>query len=531
MWTTEGAFVYPPRCLWVPLEPGSIAKAWSLARRRGTGPDPLGLYIHIPAEARALARGRGAGDQPYLEAIEREADSLKLPADLPVRTLYVGSAGAGALSSFSSAAIDRLLGWARRRFRLDSLEQAAVELDAAELDQAKARSLASNGVDRASVCLPPDDGTEGAARRRRAFVDGVGLIRKAGIPTVAIDVAAEGEGDLEFARGLSPDSVTLCEGVPSRDAVVADRVCGAGGAGGDGNLQLAHAMLLNASVLGLGWGAVSHIRGRLVYGKSGSCSEYVGSLLKGKGARYAGGRLSPRDEMRGYVIRSLEDVGAFEGAAFREAFGLGPEEALPGELGGLLADGALVRRGDRFEAASSRREDRAAASVALYGPKVLAGLSRLVARGARLESLGATGDDSFRTEGWRERSRLPRLNSEGLRFLERGEAARALRLFEKALADEPADLRSLLNKASALTALGDLEAALEACDEAVGLRPQGPGALPDALAARADLHARLGHRKLAARDLEEALDAAPADWRGLKAARADLSRIRKQAGV
>jgi len=551
MWTPEGVFVYPPRCLWSPLDREVIVQEWAQAAKRRQFRDPMGLYVHIPAEVHYVGEFfPSRGSHPYLECLELEADFLKLPEDLPLRTLYVGSGGAGALSSFSAQGIDRLLSWLRSRFRLTALRQIAVEVDAAELSPAKARSLSKNGVDRVVARLPADDGTPAASQRRRAFAEGIRMCRRARIHAVAIDVvtgrpgqgASAADEDVDFALSLAPDSFFLCDysalgDKPSerrarrvREAMA--KACSrARGKEEPNNLQLVHALRFNASILGLGWGAISHIRGRLVYGKAGSCFSYVDSLLRGQGAVYAGSPVDEKGEMRAQLVHYLEDVGSIECSTFRNAFAREPEEAFPREFAAMVGEGRLVKRDERLEVVSSHEEDRYVASLRLYGTDVLKKLTRQAAGGVSLKDLGSMDDtpfadpEAYHPRGRRERAEQLRLNEEGMRLLQKGKPAEAIRRFDQALKADPRDVNALISKAAATGALGDLEAALELYGRVVELNPPGIGALSDVLAARAGVLRRLGRIERAVVDLEKALGAAPADWPRREATRGALFRL------
>jgi coproporphyrinogen III oxidase-like Fe-S oxidoreductase len=295
---------------------------------------PLGLYVHVP-ESVGLLRDFFIlrHGHPVLDALEAEAEALSLPRALPFATLYVGGGGAGALAALEADDIARLLAWLRRRFSL-AVGQASAEVDACRLDRGKARALAAGGVDRVCARLPVDDGTPLARVRRQVFRDGLAACRAAGVRTICIDVPAESAArDAAFARALRPDDVVVCGGAPARRPSRA------------GNLQLAHAAALNASVLGLGWGAVSHARERLVYGPATGCFAFVDGLLKGRPPAYAGAPLDADGEMRAHVVRALEDVGEVDGGVFARAFGRPLEEVFPGELAALSGRGLLSRSG------------------------------------------------------------------------------------------------------------------------------------------------------------------------------------------
>ncbi|MBI5210181.1 MAG: hypothetical protein HY927_09455 [Elusimicrobia bacterium] len=410
-WTAAGVFVFPPRSLWRRLSTATVSAGWrglrggprvrdaawggsprGRASRSSSGEaltvrDPLGLYVHVPAELDALKEYFILQRRhPFLEALEREAAALDLPAGLPLRTLYIGGAGAGALSSLEADEIAELLAWLRRRFGPE-VEQAAVEADASRLDAAKAAALARGGVDRVVALFPPGRGGAVARARRSAFYDGLAACRAAGIKHLCVDIPmgdgvvqpAERRLEADRAMALGADSVLVSGASATARGVAAGRLDAA-----DGNLQLQHSWIYNASILGLGWGAVSHVRSRLVYGPGRDCFSHVRALLRGRPPSYEGARLSVDRERRAHIIRSLEDTGRVDAEAFRQAFGRRPEDVYPRLFGLLRREGGLVESEGGYRVADDREPARRTCAARFIDGRLLAALSRLgPAGGAR----------------------------------------------------------------------------------------------------------------------------------------------------
>ncbi|MFH2204050.1 MAG: hypothetical protein ABIJ96_13100, partial [Elusimicrobiota bacterium] len=402
MWTREGVFLYPPKSLWSPLRPAQAAADWRQLKHADN--DPVGLYVHLPAETESIAEFFAPRrTHPYIECLQKEADILRLPADLPLRTLYIGSGGAGVLGSFSAADIRTLLSWLRRRFRLSSLQQAAVEVDAAELTREKVRELKRADVDRVTAFCPAADGPEVFLRRRR-FAAGLRLCRREGIRYISIDLAAGRPGktagasclDAEFALSLKPDAVHLHDqsmpaagrtmplGRLQRLVAAAQKERGPEGepSSAANNLQLSHVSARSASILGLGWNAVSHIRGRRVYGHAEPCFKYAAALLNGRAPRYTGHALDEEMEMRSFIVRALEDTGRLDCVTFRDTFGREPEAAFPRLFGPLLREKRLSRRAGQLIVAAKREEARYLCSVRFYGRELLRRLAAAPAQRA-----------------------------------------------------------------------------------------------------------------------------------------------------
>ncbi|MFA5139917.1 MAG: hypothetical protein WC728_11855 [Elusimicrobiota bacterium] len=536
MWTREGVFAYPPPIAWGPLKGQAAVEAWRRAVSKRRFRDPLGLYIHIPPEVHYVCDFFPAREtHPYIESLEREVEFLKLPKDLPVRTLYIGGSGAGAFGNFTAPQIGRLLGWLRKRFNLAAVTQSVVEVDAAELDGAKVRHLVRHGVNRISARLPANDGTAAAVLRRRLFAEGIAMCRKMGVKNIAIDVVAGRTGeassglekDLKFVRSLGPSCFFLCDYSTSGDRMAERRVrhmwesATKGpidpGSEGDNNLQLVYSNRFNASYLGLGWGAISHIRGSLVYGKAGSCFVYVDSLLRGKPPRLAGATVDEVGEMRSHIIHCLEDLGEITCSAFHAAFARDPEEAFPREFAALKASKRLVRGGDKIYLANPQEDQRYLCSVRFYGPDILRILSRRSGGGVPLvQTYGGVGGGIMDPDTYvpcvGSREHLRKLNEDGMKSLKAGNAARAARCFDAALKINPRDLSAMLNRAAAAVSRGDLDAAKRLYDQAIAAIPGGADAIADALSSRAFVNKRMGKVREAVLDLRKALRSAPKSW-------------------
>lgn len=516
MWTREGVFLYPPRRFWDSVKPSAVAAAWK--GFKASSADRPGLYVHFPAELAALAEFYAPRkSHPYLDCLEREAELLKLPKKLPVKTLYLGAGGTGAMTHLPEKGIERLMKWLKFRFGLKSLEQAIAEVDASAMNEEKARLLARGGIDRVTTFLPH-------AQRRKAFSEGVRLCRKEGIRYLSIDVAGSSpvlaEEDVEFALSLKPDSVHLygpeegLEGLRKRIAAVCP------GSSAANNLQLFHATEFNASIVGLGWGAVSHLRGRLLYAPADSCFKHVDALLRDRKPGYAGARLNAEAEMRTHVIRSLEDNGGIDRTTFKAAFGREPEKVFPKEFSSLIEEKRIARKEGRFAVVSTKEEGRYICSVRFYGATILRRLTREPAPGRSGRPApedAALGRLAGPALGPRARTKAgigsaaQRLNDEGVGLFALGDSAGAARLFDKALRAEPKNIGLLLNRGASAAAQGDLEAALGFYERVPRANPSVVQ-LADSLSARAGALAQLGRSAEAVKALEGALAGAPRGW-------------------
>lgn len=547
LWSREGVFLYPPKKVWSPLRPRTIAGAWRKTLKSADTRDPIGVYIHLPSEMKAIADFFAPREiHPFLECLQREADILKAPGDLPLRTLYIGSGGAGSLSQLKAADMRVLFDWLRNRFRLEELEEAVAEVDASELTKEKVKVLVRGGITRINSFLLPLSGTEGYFHRK-AFASGVALCRQGGIRCISIDMAAGQAGraegvsylDAQFVLSLKPDAVHLHDyserlglsrKIPGRALsierlrrLVAESQRERGPDGGPGvssnNLQLFHASEYNASILGLGWGAVSHIRGALIYGHASPCFEYAEALLGRRTPPYNGYELDMDREMRAHLIRSLEDNGRIDLTTFAKAFSQTPEEVYPQVFRALMKDGKLEKREEQIYVTGKSAEARYVCSVTLYGRKLLRKLSTIPEE--------TVPDPDSRTRGAAVliRSVADRLNDEGVKLFGQGDIKGAVRRFERSLRVAPKNLSALFNLGACASAQDDHKSALANYSEAVRTKPIDPGWYADALTLRANALARLGRVRAAKADLGKALKIAPSDWPRRASSEGELKRL------
>ncbi|MBX3413031.1 MAG: radical SAM family heme chaperone HemW [Pirellulales bacterium] len=189
-----------------------------------TWPEPRSVYVHVPFCARrcgycnfTLVAGRDDLVEPYLQAIERELQSLAAgAAPREIDTLFFGG---GTPTQLSSYALRRLVGSLHRQFALAPSYEFSVEVNPADFDAEKADLLAELGVTRISLGAQSFEATKLRTLERDHSPDEVRrafALARERFPSVSLDLifAAPGETlagwqtDLDAALELSPDHVS-----------------------------------------------------------------------------------------------------------------------------------------------------------------------------------------------------------------------------------------------------------------------------------------------------------------------------------
>ncbi|NOY87658.1 MAG: radical SAM family heme chaperone HemW [Deltaproteobacteria bacterium] len=184
----------------------------------------VALYIHIPfcntlcpyCHFFRVPLGPGE-EEPFLEAVLREAASLKGVAPGPVRTVYIGG---GTPSLLPPSFYTRLFEAMDSVLPLDRTVEMSLEADAGVSDEELAQ-LAEAGFDRVSIGVKSFQ-ESGVRMLGAGQWDGdrtlvVSRARKAGFPSVGIDLiyGFEGQGiddfrtDLKTALAVGPDHISL----------------------------------------------------------------------------------------------------------------------------------------------------------------------------------------------------------------------------------------------------------------------------------------------------------------------------------
>lgn len=388
-----GDLPYPPLRSWVPLSIEQICRSWEETAARAPS-EKLhfpGLYINLPDQVLADAGKSEAfgGVGHYLKCLEEEAEQIAVPSSFSLRTVYIGGGGEGVLSRFTSAQAESLFRMIHERFELKSCLQYSIELDLARTTPGLMAILREVGAHRVMAKAALPETAEQESRYRAALAAFVELSRRNRIRSIDVDIVCSDSLDggaarrnLEFALGLGINSIHLERGRDPKagrdlpkfpeDAwhqccrILTERQAAAPSADDHENLHLYHAKGLHSSVIGLGFGAVSHARSAIRYLKAGNYISYLLALGKPGPPSFLGVLLRPSDEMRAFVVRNLENVGCVSCDDFSRIFAKPLERALRQELRLALSVGAVKKVGGKLIVPSSFGEHREVAAKFFY---------------------------------------------------------------------------------------------------------------------------------------------------------------------
>lgn len=382
---------FPPGCLWRPLKFEQARRAWkSVARRMERQELPyerVGLYVHVPfclsrcsyCSMTSIISARPRDYDEYLECLQSEMKLLELPEGLDVWTLYIGG---GTPSILQARQLEKLLKILHDRFDLSNCVQKMVELSPTTATPEKIRVFKDYGFNKVTIGIQTTD-TEVLKRVNRiqnnkAAVGTYHAVRKAGIPYINIDLMAGLPGQsvesfmksLDLVLSLKPDTVhinpfypnevpALCrsgQGMSASELAarskmvllakekIADVLPSAFEEDDKSkeNVQLYYSKQLNSSIFGLGYGAMSHVTHHLHYEKMGGYAKYLSDIRNGRFPLITGHTVDKLGEMRGYVIKNLENDGRVSKAWFRKLFGKDMSDVFKREINDIALSGFVV---------------------------------------------------------------------------------------------------------------------------------------------------------------------------------------------
>lgn len=378
-------------------------KAQLAALERDDDKSPLHLYVHIPFCTRKCSYCMLASRQleskrqlhRFVEGLCREVELLGARLDAPrVAALHLGG---GTPSILGTEELERVLTTLRSSFEIDARTYFAAELHPRTSNREKLALLEAFDIDRVSFGVQTL--TRDVLRRigresqRWHHVEAaVAAARESKIPAINLDLLAglPGEDARSFARSvkacleLTPESLSVnrfmvesssfegCEPIDSVEdprradllMVVADRLIrksrppltperplvnpGYGAAyTWDGSLPsrglLDQTEASVATVLGIGYGGLSHLRGQGFSTHRGSLDDTLAALQGGTLPEVAFASTKPGFD-EAFFIAEAASRGALDRASFRALFHVDLEARYGEELDFLTREGLLRRR-------------------------------------------------------------------------------------------------------------------------------------------------------------------------------------------
>jgi len=369
-----GDMPYPPLIGWSEkIKLTEIKKGWrNLAAEISSGEqkkDKVGVYLHIPfcvskcfyCNCISFASTNSGEYDKYLDCLDKEIRLIDFPADIKIKTFYIGG---GTPSILDVKQIDRLASIVRSSFDLSYCEQIMTEISPYTVSPEKMRALKNFGVNKVTIGVQTlDEKLLKKLKRpqeKKLVLSVFRQAREIGIKYINIDIMAglPYQTEASFISTLNeilklrPDTIHTNPFFPTsftsfslsgRHLSRADIKKRAGmlklgysiirkkcpqileRAGLEKeNLQIYNSANFNSSLLGLGWGAISHVRSFLHYAKDREYRKYLEKLEKGLPPQFFGYRLNIEEEMRANIIKSLQQRGEFKIDNFKNLFGIDP---------------------------------------------------------------------------------------------------------------------------------------------------------------------------------------------------------------
>ncbi|MDD3646546.1 MAG: radical SAM protein [Candidatus Gracilibacteria bacterium] len=307
----------------------------------------MGLYVHIPfcythcffCTCITKVEHNEKKYDDYLDLIEKESELFSnIFSGVKFNTVYVGG---GTPTILSAKQIDRFYNIIKKYFDLSEVIQIMTEGSPYTTTEDKMKILSKHGINKMTFGVQSlDTQTLKTNNRFQQFDDvknAVDLARKYGIEYINLDIMAGIPGQdldgfketIDLIKTLNPTTVHVNAFMPTKNT----NYIKAGGIYnyenikirnemelygkfleddrskitdlGKDNIQLYNSHNFNSSILGLGYGAISHAFGQLHYTKN-SFPDYKNFLNNGgKGIFFTGYKLNLEDEIITYFINNL----------------------------------------------------------------------------------------------------------------------------------------------------------------------------------------------------------------------------------
>jgi oxygen-independent coproporphyrinogen-3 oxidase len=423
-----GDMSYPPVLTWrkkITLE--IIKNSWkSLAEEITSGYqklDKVGIYLHIPfcpskcfyCNCISFPQLKESQHKIYLDCLEKEVKLLNFPKQIKIRTLYIGG---GTPSILSEQHLERLFEFLHKSFNFSECEQKMIEISPYTISFPKFKILKNFGINKITIGVQTLD--ESLLKRlnrpqeKRKVIEAFYMGRNVGIKYINIDLMVGLPGQtiksfittLEEILKLKPDTIHLNPFFPTsftpfsltghrlkeEDIKLRTKMLEIGrqlifakypyaierDELEKENLQLFNSSKFNSSVLGLGWGALSHVRSHLHYLKYPNFKKYLEHLQKNKFPIVFGYFLNVEDEMRANIINALEREQKVDREIFKLLFSKDPLEVFKKEFSILAELNKITINKNTIEMNVQNRIEPFIFSKFFYEEKVINKLKKIV---------------------------------------------------------------------------------------------------------------------------------------------------------
>ena len=424
-----GDMSYPPFSVWEKnIKFSEIKKAWDVLEKISFSHkdvcERIGLYVHIPfcktkcfyCNCISFPELNKKRYDIYLQVLKKEISILNLSKAIKIDTLYIGG---GTPSILSPRQLKFLLDTLYQSFNLIYCAQIMVEISPYTCSLEKIKILKAYNVNKVTIgvqtldpkvlkkmCRPQEE---------KEVFRCYHALRNAGIKYINIDLMVGLPGQtlnsfvitLKKILELKPDTIHLNPFFPAcftpfyrlgnklseREIVTRQKMLEIGRKIIDEiypfafekdelekeNRQLFNSSKYNTSLLGIGWGAISHIRNFFHYGKGVSFDEYIASLLKkNELPKLIGYKLSLEEEMRANIIQAFEREQMLKIEDFERLFKKDPLKVFKKEFEILFNLGKLKKENGTIFLRVKNRIEPFIYSKFFYNPKVLQKLKKVL---------------------------------------------------------------------------------------------------------------------------------------------------------
>ena len=426
----SGSMFYPAANVWESeFSISELKRVWQrVANQKNKKEiyDKIGLYFHIPfcnskcfyCNCPSFPEKREKVYDQYIDCMEKEIEIIDFPQTVSLSTVYIGG---GTPSILKVSQLERLLKLVHNKFNLEHCEQIMMEVSPLTTSLDKLKLLNEYGVNKITIGAQTLDNDLlkkiNRPQTREGVIETYKNARKTGIKYINIDLMAglPGQKQDSFINSvnevidLKPDTIHINPFFPSARTVfskkgnemskdefqrrkklvniayqlIRKRLPNSIEKRGHKkeNLQLYNSSRKNCSVLGIGAQALSHAKNQAHYMKSFGFEkhkDYVSELKKEGFPKIVAYRLNKKEEMRGVVIKRLEEDEEIDINNFMKIFNENPLEVFHKELSFLKTLGKLKISNGKIEMVSEKRMDSFLYSKFIYSPEVINKFEKLV---------------------------------------------------------------------------------------------------------------------------------------------------------